>query len=119
MNIFIFLSYFIKETNTGELSMDNSRVNSCGCCQQGMDRRRRDHSAAAGRSSENTSRMARSRECRRINFGERVDGLPLGMAYVPMQQYDQMFALDRGLMEGTIFPELCLPFCGRREKCPC
>ena len=66
------------------------------------------------------SNSARVRwENREMTIGERVDGLPLAMAYVPMQHYDQMFELGRGLREGTIFPELCLPFCGRRGKRSC
>lgn len=40
--------------------------------------------------------------------------LPLAMSYVPWQTwgtlYDERMALERG----TVFPELDLPFCGRR-----
>lgn len=42
------------------------------------------------------------------------DRLPLGMAYVPMQQWRQTYEFDRGLQIGTIFPELNKPFTGRR-----
>lgn len=35
---------------------------------------------------------------------------PIGMGYVPWQQWQQTYALDRGLCRGTIFPELDLPF---------
>ena len=52
----------------------------------------------------------------------RVDGfsdMPLAMAYVPKQSYSQMFDLQKGLKMGTIFPELCLPFCGKRRNCSC
>lgn len=48
-----------------------------------------------------------------------LQGLPLAMAYVPRQHYDRMFELSAGLKMGTIFPELCLPFCGKRGKCSC
>lgn len=48
-----------------------------------------------------------------------LEGLSLAMGYVPMQHYDQMFDLGKGLQVGTIFPELCLPFCGKRRDCSC
>lgn len=43
-----------------------------------------------------------------------LQGLPLAMAYVPYQQFTQTFSLDYALQAGTIFPELCKPFCGKR-----
>lgn len=42
---------------------------------------------------------------------------PVAMAYVPWQTYTETFDLCKGLHVGTIFPELCLPFCGTRRKC--
>ena len=42
---------------------------------------------------------------------------PVAMAYVPWQQWQTAYAPERGLMQGTIFPDLDLPFnygrCGR------
>ena len=39
---------------------------------------------------------------------------PVAMAYVPWQQWQTTYAPERGLVQGTIFPELDLPFhCGR------
>jgi hypothetical protein len=35
---------------------------------------------------------------------------PIAMAYVPMQQWSQTYPLSQGFMQGTIFPELDLPF---------
>lgn len=46
-----------------------------------------------------------------------VDHLPLAMAYVPSQRFGNTFALGKALQMGTIFPELCKPFCGRRGVC--
>lgn len=41
----------------------------------------------------------------------------VGMAYVPWQQWQTTYAPERGLMQGTIFPDLDLQFnygrCGR------
>lgn len=35
---------------------------------------------------------------------------PVGMAYVPWQQWNQTYNLAQGLQRGTIFPELDYPF---------
>lgn len=40
--------------------------------------------------------------------------LPPAMAYVPCQSFSDTFELRRALQAGTIFPELCRPFCGKR-----
>jgi hypothetical protein len=41
--------------------------------------------------------------------------LPLGMAYVPMQKFNNMFEnLDKAYRTGTIFTDLDKPFTGRR-----
>ncbi len=39
---------------------------------------------------------------------------PVGMAYVPSQEFDEMYDAKKGLCEGTMFPELNLIFCGIR-----
>ena len=39
--------------------------------------------------------------------------LPLTMAYVPMQRFTQVYDTEKGLCQGTIFPELDKPFLGR------
>jgi hypothetical protein len=45
-----------------------------------------------------------------------LDSMPVGMTYVPFQQLDELYEPCRGLMEGTMFPELNLVFCGIRGK---
>ena len=40
--------------------------------------------------------------------------LPLAMAYVPRQRWNTVYSLEQALAEGTLFPELNKPFCGRR-----
>jgi len=42
-----------------------------------------------------------------------VDRLPLAMAYVPWQQWKDVYPPDRALRVGTIFPELNLPLLER------
>lgn len=39
---------------------------------------------------------------------------PLAMGYIPWQTFDETFPLKKALSVGTVFPELCKPFCGRR-----
>lgn len=39
---------------------------------------------------------------------------PVGMAYIPMQTFGEMYDACKGLKEGTMFPELNLIFCGVR-----
>lgn len=46
---------------------------------------------------------------------ERLDMLPLAMAYVPWQHFDKIYDdLEKAYKTGTIFPELNKPFTGRR-----
>ena len=40
--------------------------------------------------------------------------MPIAMAYVPWQQFGPLYDIEKGLMVGTIFPELDKPFLGRR-----
>lgn len=43
-----------------------------------------------------------------------IDMFPVGMAYVPWQNWNQIYELDKALSVGTLFPELDKPFIGRR-----
>lgn len=43
-----------------------------------------------------------------------LKSLPPAMAYVPCQTFSKTFDLKHALHVGTIFPELCRPFCGKR-----
>ena len=38
----------------------------------------------------------------------------VAMAYVPCQKFTENFPLKYALNAGTIFPQLCKPFCGKR-----
>lgn len=37
---------------------------------------------------------------------------PVAMAYIPFQQFGQLYPLEKGYKQGTIFPELDKPFLG-------
>lgn len=39
-----------------------------------------------------------------------LNDMSVAMAYVPMQRWNQVYDMSRGLTRGTIFPELDLPF---------
>lgn len=43
-----------------------------------------------------------------------LDHLPVAMAYVPFQKFTTTFDICYALKVGTIFPDLCKPFCGKR-----
>ena len=50
-----------------------------------------------------------------MDFGDqRLDDLPIAMAYVPMQKWQKLYDPDVALDRGTLFCELDLPFLGRR-----
>ena len=39
---------------------------------------------------------------------------PIAMAYVPWQHFGSVYDLEKALQIGTIFPELNMPFLGKR-----
>ena len=43
-----------------------------------------------------------------------TEHLPIAMAYVPCQKFSTTYDLNYALRVGTVFPELCKPFCGKR-----
>ena len=47
-------------------------------------------------------------------YTEKNTEWPIGMTYVPMQKWRNLYPLDEGFHRGTIFKELDLPFMGRR-----
>ena len=40
----------------------------------------------------------------------------VGIGYVPMQEWGELYDMEKGFVEGTIFPELNLIFCGVRGR---
>ncbi|MGN1416037.1 MAG: spore coat associated protein CotJA [Oscillospiraceae bacterium] len=49
-----------------------------------------------------------------VPVGEFPEHTPIGMAYVPFQQWEQPYPENKALEEGTIFPSLNLRFYGRK-----
>ena len=54
----------------------------------------------------------RSEESRSV-LSKLPDSFPLAMAYVRMQPFDGMYPPEMALKQGTLYPDLDLPFCGR------
>lgn len=65
------------------------------------------------------SSMPRTSERARSSFGcpgqpcAPVDSMPLAMAYVPWQQWQNIYEICQGFQRGTIFEDLDKPFHGR------
>lgn len=89
-----------RRMDDGRCMDDGGRMDSGRCMD---DRRHMEESSCVGKSE----------------LCEKADGLALAMAYVPWQCYQDTFDLCKGLHMGTIFPELCKPFCGKRGVCQC
>lgn len=51
--------------------------------------------------------------CQVFGEGEVLDALPLAMAYVPMQRWEQLYEPAVALDRGTLFCKLDLPFKGK------
>ena len=51
------------------------------------------------------------------SFEEPFEKYPLAMAYVPWQTFHKAYDPATALSLGTVFPELCLPFCGKGGAC--
>ena len=79
--------------NTGRMPMQNGSQNMrCNTCRQG-----------------NPSGTLRDSSL----FSHLDDHFPVAMGYVPFQKWTETFDLCKGLQMGTIFPDLCKPFCGK------
>lgn len=48
---------------------------------------------------------------------EHLKHLPPAMAYVPNQKFESAYDWNYALKVGTVFPQLCKPFCGKRGVC--
>ena len=42
--------------------------------------------------------------------------MPIAMAHIAMQSWNEIYDSETALCQGTIFPELNLIFCGKRGK---
>ncbi len=63
--------------------------------------------------------QSRSRQSDRDEHRQHTDDMcrqPVGMAYIPEQLFENLYDAKCGLMEGTMFKDLNLIFCGIRGK---
>ena len=49
------------------------------------------------------------------SYNRGLNDRPLAMAYVPYQEFEDLYADDEALYNGTLFRKLNLPFVGRRN----
>ena len=84
------------------LDMENCHRQNCGCMKQN-EREERDSCKMPGNERNSDKEMY-----------SHLKHLEPAMAYVPCQEFAPTFELRKALQVGTVFPELCKPFCGRR-----
>lgn len=60
--------------------------------------------------------MTERKDSMRDERPEEKEHLPIGMAYVPRQVWRDIYENGKGLMRGTIFEELDLPFKGDAKR---
>ena len=98
--------------------MENYQMNRSGCRPYNrtcgmmnpapMQRRSSDQDSSAKNTSSSNCNTTKD------NMYEHLKHLTPAMAYVPYQQFTSAYDLNYALSVGTIFPQLCKPFCGKR-----
>ena len=104
--------------------MNNMNNRHTSCCGNGQYDRNRGNNCRCGNMPSpgmNQNGGCARDNCHRRNYGCDADssmhndplcGMPIGMGYVPWQQWDKIYDICDALNAGTMFPELNLPFCG-------
>lgn len=99
--------------NCNQCSGSRNGVNNGG--RQMLNNQSRMMNGNAGRNVEVECVCKVSKNCHMNDPMEKLgDEFPLVMAYVPWQQWGDMYDAECGLMQGTIFKDLNLEFCGVR-----
>lgn len=92
--------------STPEYMRRNSNMSrQASCCRQEETASSRTN-AAVSRTNAITSTADCGCNC------DPLSGLPLAMAYVPWQEWNSVYEIEKGLQCGTIFKELNKPFRG-------
>lgn len=88
-----------------------------GNCPSKCNPPQRQMSDCCGRYNSPQNRMSNS--CKKCHCEDKstmcsdpLRGMPIGMGYVPWQEWGCVYNYDEGLSRGTIFPPLDLPFYG-------
>ena len=101
--------------NSGGCSDNRPTGSSCGCAVQRPmqpDMPRQQMPAQSRNSASPAERPSCSLRQPNCETTQRdcLSDMSVAMAYVPMQRWNQVYDMSRGLTRGTIFPELDLPF---------
>ena len=91
--------------------MDNYRMNRGGC-RQNMPNNCQPQQQPRRNNCQQPSGCSNTRDFSEM-FRHLDDHLPVAMGYVPYQKWGKTFELCKALQVGTIFPDLCKPFCGK------
>ncbi|MCM1498835.1 MAG: spore coat associated protein CotJA [Clostridium sp.] len=106
--------------NQNGRNFTNQNCNQCSAPpnrgrQPGMDCRGRQENNSRGVEMECVCRVTEKQNCFQNDPMDRLgDQFPPVMAYVPWQQWGELYDADCALMQGTLFKELNLIFCGVR-----
>lgn len=95
--------------------MANYQNNMC-CGRQGNMRRQ---SVPAGYRQNTAAAVSRPAPSCEIPAAavDKLSGLPLAMAYVPWQEWEDVYEIGYGFQKGTIFQQLDKPFLGKGGCC--
>ncbi|HJB27869.1 MAG TPA: spore coat associated protein CotJA [Candidatus Blautia faecavium] len=106
--------------------MENYRMNCAGCrpyhntCGMNnayMNRRNSSMPSSNSQRANLAEGKCHDNASQTTSMYQHLSSFPLAMAYVPEQSFSETFKLSYALQAGTIFPDLCKPFCGRRCVC--
>lgn len=85
----------------------------CGCNQNKQPQSNKDMSSCA---INKVTAMMNQSGCDCSDNNKHMKHMPLAMAYVPVQNWGELYDPETALCEGTAFPDLNLIFCGGRGK---
>ena len=85
---------------------NNPSANGCGC--KPMKPCRKEHECGCGNTSPSNDCSCNKTDC--FTKRDDVDDMQIGMAYVPWQEYENVWDGCDGIHHGTIFEDLALPF---------
>lgn len=108
-----FLSELLFTEKGGDMDWRTSSAPACGCRNNEMRQAAGQNNCSSNvrsRTFENSCPQRRSNVFPRRNNVEITGNYSLAMAYVPMQEFGELFDIETGFCEGTIFKELRFPF---------
>lgn len=110
-------SYYNMNSSNGRYCRDSMKQGCRTGDRQGPDKTKRMIQDRGGRSMEVecVCQVTSKANCHKKDPMEKLGNeFPIIMAYVPWQQWGELYEADCGLMQGTIFKDLNKIFCGVR-----